>query len=150
MSTEGLDWRGGERRAHRRRHEENGEPMTAWAWLGLALIVFVSGALAILATGSERSHGDFVGALAPDEIVFLCRDAGGGRVAVTAATHFGEKEISKPKFADGESIHCGDDGLVDPRDISATGGIDGMLQFLPWKEELDSEVAKVASYSGME
>ena len=147
MSTD-LEWRGGEKNAHCRPNE-NEEPAT-WAWLVLGIIIFASGVLGISVTRSaEEASADFVGALAPDEIVFLCRNTSEGDAVVTAAIHFGEKEISEPVIAGGRSVRC-KDGFVDPRDISATGGADGMLRFLPWKNGLDHEVARAASYSMME
>lgn len=143
-----MEWRGGERNAHCQ-HESEGEEPATWAWLVLGLVIFVFGILGISVTRSAEEAANLVGALAPDEYVFLCRDAGGGNVAVTAAVDFGETQISKPGIADGKSIHCRGK-FVDPRDISATGGPDGMLQFLSPKERLGPEVARAASYSWME
>lgn len=145
MNTQNhTDRRGGERNLLHR-----GEPMTVWAWLGLAIVVAVFYGMAVSSSlppeVSEVATVNPSGALGPEEIVLLCRNAG-GKVAVTAAIHFGEKKISETVLVDNGSIHCTGHGFVDSRDILAMG-VNEMLRFLPVKEELDSGVAEAASYS---
>lgn len=152
-SLKNIDWRRGEKNAHCRYHEEENkdEPVKIWAWVFLAVIFVGSYALRLLPSAvveEEYVLSSSSGALAPDEIVFPCREDG-KYIVVTAAIHFGEKTISESVFVDDGSVHCVD-GFVDRRDVAKMGGPDEILRFLPWKEEIDPGVAETASYSRAE